>query len=70
MPAKVFRVAEGHEVVKGYVTYGPGLLLDVERDEVIEIYVAQQGKRGACIGKYAYRHLEPDQPPNGLTSIK
>ena len=66
MPAKVFRVDQGLEVVKGYVTYGAGLTLDVERGETIEIYTVSGGARGQRLGQFGYDKLAVTAPPRGL----
>ncbi len=69
MSAKVFRVSPGYEVVKGYVTYGPGLVLDVEHGENIRVFAAMQAGPAPCVGQYAYDDLAPAAPPRGLAGV-
>ena len=66
MHPKVFRIASGYEVVKGYVTFPSGLVVDVEPGETIEVYVALTGRRGARVGMHTYAELVPEKPPQGL----
>jgi hypothetical protein len=64
---KVFRVASGFEVVKGYVTYGAGLALDVEDGETIHVFAAPRRDQTSCVGTFSYSDLAPATPPRGLT---
>ncbi|TWT04083.1 hypothetical protein [Reyranella sp. CPCC 100927] len=66
MHPKAFRVASGYEVVKGYVTFPSGLVVDIEPGETIEVYVALTGRRGICVGRHTYAELAPEKPPQGL----
>jgi len=66
MHPKIFRVAAGYEVVKGYVTFPSGLVLDVEPGETIEVYIALTGRRGMRVGTHTYAELAPEKPPQGL----
>ena len=66
MPTKVFLIDRGHEAVKGYVTYGAGLILDVGRDETIDIYAVSRGNRGRHLGRFGYDKLVVTAPPRGL----
>lgn len=63
---KTFVVEADHDVLAGRVWHGQGLLVPVEPDERVEIYVVVNGKRGACIGAYAYGALNVEAPPRGL----
>lgn len=67
---KVFRVAPGYEVVKGYVTYGAGLLIDVEHDESVEVYAAPRQPAARHLGKFSYEELRPAAPPAGLIAVE
>ena len=70
MSPKVFRVAPGYEVVKGYVTYGAGLVLDVEHGETIQVFAAPSGGRGSRVGQFAYDDLAATAPPPGLAAME
>jgi hypothetical protein len=63
---KSFLVEPEHDVLHRGVWYGPGVLLVIEEGESVEVYAAPKGKRGACIGAYAYGKLDPSSPPPGL----
>ena len=70
MSPKVFRVAPGYEVVKGYVTYGAGLVLDVEHGETIQVFAASSGDSASRVGQFAYDDLATAAPPRGLAVIE
>jgi hypothetical protein len=67
MPIKVFRVASGYEVVKGYVTYGAGLMLDIEQGETIQIFETPRRAQASRVGTFSYGDLRATKPPRGLT---
>jgi hypothetical protein len=67
MPVKIFRVASGYEVVKGYVTYGAGLMLDIEQGETIRIFETSRRARARSVGTFSYSDLRATKPPRGLT---
>jgi hypothetical protein len=67
MPVKIFRVASGYEVVKGYVTYGAGLMLDIEQGETIRIFETSRRTRARSVGTFSYSDLRATKPPRGLT---
>jgi hypothetical protein len=66
MLPKLFRVAAGYEAVKGHVVFGAGVLLDIECDERVTIYMAGRRERGFRVGAYAYGDLAAHRPPRGL----
>jgi hypothetical protein len=66
---KSFYVETGYDALHRGVWYGPGVLLVLEEGESVEVYTAPRGRRGACIGNYAYERLNPAAPPKGLRSV-
>lgn len=70
MSPKVFRVVSGYEVVKGYVTYGAGLALDVESGETIRVFPVRREGNAPCIGLFSYEDLDATPPPAGLAPIE
>lgn len=67
---KTFFVEPGHEVYDGRIWYGEGLLVTISATQVLEVYVAPNGKRGACIGRHEYNKLDPEAPPPGLRRMR
>ena len=70
MSAKVFRVVSGYEVVKGYVTYGAGLVLDIELGETIQVFAATRNGAAPCIDQFSYDDLSSEAPPRGLAVVE
>lgn len=65
---KTFYVETGHEALHRGVWYGPSVRVILEDGEGLAVYAAPDGKRGDCLGTYAYAQLDKTRPPRGLRS--
>jgi hypothetical protein len=65
--SKKFHVEPGLEALVSGFWYKPGVMLFVEEDEHVEIYMpGKRNRRGACVASYSYSALNPQHPPFGL----
>lgn len=67
--SKQFQVEPGFIVRVGRLWHDSNVLLFVEEDEQAEIYVANKGEAGCCLGVYAHAQLRRYAPPIGLRPV-
>jgi hypothetical protein len=64
--SKQFYVEPGFLVRVGNLWHDHQAALFVEEDEQAEIYLANRGMAGSCLGVYGYAGLDQTAPPMGL----
>jgi hypothetical protein len=64
-----FQVESGFIVRVGHVWHDSNAMLFVEEDERAEIYIANKGEPGCCLGSYGHAELEQSAAPFGLRAV-
>ena len=64
--SKQFFIEPGFLVRVGSLWHDHQAALFVEEDERAEVYLANRGTAGSCLGVYDYAGLNQDMPPMGL----
>ncbi|MCW5747402.1 MAG: hypothetical protein KIT36_14535 [Alphaproteobacteria bacterium] len=64
--SKQFYVEPGFLVRVGGLWHDHQAALFVEEDENAEVYLANRGVAGSCLGVYSYARLDQVAPPMGL----
>lgn len=63
---KTFFVRPGHFAHSAGIWYEPGILLVVEPQDRVDVYLNRGGKPATCLGRHKFAQLSEQAPPLGL----